>query len=221
MNNRGIQQFIQVARRLPPKYWVLLGVLALVYFFAEPKLEAMLGQRLPGFNDNQTPLTAENSSERTSAGKAYSNPRETRPSQSNKDQAKSEPRLGQLTEVGGRVFESTAGLRYTPGSQEGHRLDHLLRHTTDQPNRPGSHGVFDGGREGMLAVLDEAYLLALKHGRGVQVQHQDGRTVYTVDLQRRVGFIGGQTGQRHNNPGVNRVRLVLDGSKVITAYPYR
>ena len=256
MNNRGIQQFIQVARRLPPKYWVVLGALALVYFFAEPKLEAMLGQRLPGFNNNQTPLTAENdvrdfqgkadnrkqlddifeqnrqeSNDDSSAnGSAAAKPVATKAENSaaGKTSAgktstgkKNKPQPGELTEVGRRVFESTAGLIYTPGSREGHRIDHLMRHTKDQPNRQGSHGVFDGGREGMLAVIDEAYLLAIKGGRNVQTENQDGRTIYTVDLKRRVGFVGGQSGGRKNNPPVKRVRLVLDGKKVITAYPYR
>lgn len=272
MNSRGINQFISIARRLPPKYWVVLGVLAAVYFFAEPKLETALGRPLPGFNDNQKVAATINdqaaggqsttgqttggqiaggpaatmgsanskSANRKSLDDLFDQNRNSSPSGSNPNTSSSSPStssnkntsskksttsgkaaLGTLTEIGRKVFKSTAGLVYTPGSQEGHRLAHIERHTEDQPNRNGSHGVFDGGREGMLAVLDEAYLLALKGGRDVQSEKQDSRTVYTVNLRRRVGFIGGQSGKRKNNPPVNRVRLVLEGEKVITAYPYK
>jgi hypothetical protein len=45
------------------------------------------------------------------------------------------------------------------------------------------------------------------------------RTIYTVDLGKRIGFIGGQDGGRRRNPMARRVRLVLEGKRVITAYP--
>lgn len=128
--------------------------------------------------------------------------------------------LGQLTDVGDGVLLSTAGLRYTPGSEEGHRLQHVLRHDNDIPNRPGKHGVFDGDRDTLLRVLDEAYLLIKSGDRRVQTQRQGNRTVYTVDMQRRIGFVGGQVGRASGNPTVNRVRLILEDDRVITAYPY-
>ena len=131
------------------------------------------------------------------------------------------PPLGKLTDKGRRVYESTAGLLYTPGSAEGHRIDHLMRHAKDQPDRRGSHGVFDGGREAVFAVLDEAYMKIRSGGRGVRKSKQDNRMVYTVDLRRRIGYIGGQSGKRRNNPPVNHVRIVLEGKRVITAYPLK
>ncbi|TWT54701.1 hypothetical protein Pla22_23520 [Rubripirellula amarantea] len=127
-------------------------------------------------------------------------------------------RYGLLREVSRDRFLSPEGLLYTPGSAEGHRLDHLARHTRDQPNRPGSHGVFDGEMEGALKTIDRAYARA-KTGQRTTKSVDQGRTIYTVDMGGRVGFVGGQVGKRKRNPMARRVRLVLDGDRVITAYP--
>ncbi len=131
----------------------------------------------------------------------------------------SELRYGILKALPRDEFISPAGLRYTRGSEEGHRLKHLERHTQDQPDRPGNHGVFAGGMEGMLKVLDEAYTKAKEGGKGVQKEEDRGRTIYIVDLRRRIGYIGGQEGNRRNKPHAYRVQLVLEGDRVITAYP--
>lgn len=125
---------------------------------------------------------------------------------------------GLLREVSRDRYISPAGLMYTPGSAEGHRLEHLRRHTVDDPGRAGSHGVFDGDMEGALAVIDRAYERAKKKQR-TTVSQDDGRTTYTVDMGGRVGFIGGQTGKQKRNPMARRVRLVVEGNRVITAYP--
>jgi hypothetical protein len=42
-----------------------------------------------------------------------------------------------------------------------------------------------------------------------------------VDLGRRIGYIGGQTGKRKNYPAASHLRLVLEGQNVITAFPDR
>ncbi len=135
--------------------------------------------------------------------------------------AKSDPSLkyGILKSIGRDSYMSPAGLRYTPGSQEGHRLKHLERHTADQPSRPGKHGVFDGGMEKTLLVLDQAYEKGTKGGHGTTKTQDDGRTIYTVDMGKRVGYIGGRDGNRMRKPMARRVRIVLDGDRVITAYP--
>jgi hypothetical protein len=129
-------------------------------------------------------------------------------------------RLGQLTDLGEGVLRSTAGLLYTPGSQEGHRLKHVLRHAADQPTRPGLHGVFDGDADAALAVIDEAYLLVKTRSPQVQSRQQGVRTVHEVDLGRRIGFVGGQEGRRRGNPPATQVRLVLEEDRVITAFPF-
>ena len=127
----------------------------------------------------------------------------------------------ELQDVGGDVLESPAGLRYGPGSREGHRLKHVLRHGKDEPNRPGKHGVFAGDRAAILALLDDAFRLALEGDARAQVKTQGPRKIYTVDMERRIGFVGGQVGNRQNRPAANYVRLVLEGKYVITAFPFR
>lgn len=129
-------------------------------------------------------------------------------------------RLGQLTDLGGGVKRSTAGLRYTPGSEEGHRLTHVLRHGHDLPDRPGVHGVFDGDAAELLAVIDEAYLLAQQGGPRVTAERQGERLVYEVDLRRRIGFVGGQVGKHRGHPPATHVRLILEGDRVISAFPF-
>jgi hypothetical protein len=131
-----------------------------------------------------------------------------------------EAQLGQLTDLGNGVQRSTAGLLYTPGSQEGHRLKHVMRHDDDQPSRPGLHGVFDGDADNLLAVIDEAYLLVKQNSPQVQSRREGIRIVHEVDLRRRIGFVGGQQGRRQGNPPATRVRLVLEEDRVITAFPF-
>ena len=133
----------------------------------------------------------------------------------------SKPTLGKLRELSGQVWESTAGLKYGPGSREQHRLKHVMRHAVDQPNRPGKHGVFNGAgkQQAVLALIDEAYLKALRGGRDVQKKQEGSRIVYTVEMGRPVGYVGGQVGKQQGNPAAHQIRLVLEGTNVITAFP--
>ncbi len=124
---------------------------------------------------------------------------------------------GLLREVSRDRYVSPAGLQYGPGSEEGHRLEHLRRHVKDIPNRP-VHGVFDGDMEGALKTIDQAYERA-KQGTRTTKKVDRGRIIYSVDMGKRIGFIGGQSGSRKGNPLARRVRLVLEGTNVITAYP--
>ncbi|MCO6455524.1 MAG: hypothetical protein J5I93_09530 [Pirellulaceae bacterium] len=126
---------------------------------------------------------------------------------------------GALTELPGDVWRSPGGLLYGPGSREGHRLRHVLRHARDDPDRPGEHGVFDGDQAAIVALIDEAYARS-EQGAG-RVERDGPRSVVTVDLQRRVGYVGGQVGRRQGHPATRHVRLVLEGRNVITAYPLR
>ncbi len=125
---------------------------------------------------------------------------------------------GLLRDLGGERYVSPAGLQYTPGSAEGHRVEHVRRHAEDDPGRPGSHGVFDGGLEGALKTIDSAYEKAKVNQR--TTKEVDGnRVIYTVDMGKRVGFVGGRDGARKRNPMARRVMIVLEGTQVITAYP--
>ena len=88
-------------------------------------------------------------------------------------------RYGLLRDIGRDRYMSPAGLQYGPGSQEGHRLEHLRRHTKDIPNRKGSHGVFDGDMEGALKTIDAAYERA-KKGQQRSSAMAIGRSIQSI-----------------------------------------
>lgn len=129
-------------------------------------------------------------------------------------------RYGVLRETAPDDFLSPGGLRYTRGSAEGHRLKHIERHLTDDPGRPGKHGVFDGDMGQVIHWIDEAYDLAKRGAKGTSKQEEDGRTVYEASFAKPIGFIGGRDGRRDYNPDARRLRLVVEGNKVITAFPF-
>jgi hypothetical protein len=117
-------------------------------------------------------------------------------------------------------YVSPAGLRYTRGSEEGHRLEHLKKHLEDVPSRPGRHGVFHGDMPQVLRWLDDAYSRATAGAKGTKKLEEDGRTVYEVMFSKPVGYVGGREGKRQNNPDSKRLRMVLDEDRLITAFPF-
>lgn len=126
---------------------------------------------------------------------------------------------GRLVEIQPGIWQSRGGLCYRPGSAQGHRLDHLMTHAHDRPDRPGSHGVFEVSTiEGITALIDEAYHQA-ERGLRTHKSVDRQRTVYTVDLGRSIGFVGGRGGRQRGNPPARHLRIVLEGRNVITAYP--
>lgn len=133
------------------------------------------------------------------------------------------PPPGKLTLVNRarQEFRSTAGLMYVRGSQDGHRLKHVLKHAKDNLDKP-VHGVFDGNgdRDKILAWIDIAYEKGKKGGSGTRREQQGDRVVYTVRMSGRIGFVGGQKGKRNNNRACRCLRLVVqNGNEVVTAYP--
>jgi len=132
----------------------------------------------------------------------------------------SDPLYGFLSEVGRNRYGSPAGLVYGPGSEEGHRLKHIAKHLEDQPDRPGSHGVFKDGMRAFLATIDDAYLRAKKGAKRTTMTEDDGSMVYEVTFDKAIGFIGGEAGKRKKNPASKKLRLVVRGSNVITAFPF-
>jgi hypothetical protein len=126
---------------------------------------------------------------------------------------------GQLRDIGNDILESPAGLRYLPGSADGHRLKHVLKHAADEPAKK-IHGVFDGDRRTILTVIDDAWIKSAKGGPDVRRQSQNDREVVTVNLKRRIGYVGGQEGRRKQYPECRYLRLVLENKReVVTAYP--
>ena len=157
--------------------------------------------------------------ERLNSGRNKTSPENPGPQK--KPSAEDDDPPGQLTLVRGTrdEFRSSAGLMYVRGSEDGHRLKHVLKHAKDNLNKP-IHGVFDGSRDEILAWIDQAYLKGLKGGKGTRVEEQGGRTVFTVDLGEKIGFVGGQVGKRKGNPSCRFLKLVVqNGADVVTAYP--
>jgi hypothetical protein len=232
------------AKRSPGKKTTTLGGLLLagaiaLYSFGRPVLNEQMGWNLPELptatvveevgqppavaKANETlskagPLVGRVSKTDANASKTPPTTPKTNPTPAASDVNDSKLVFGLLKDLGGDRYLSPAGLLYTRGGAEGHRLDHLERHVEDDPGRPGKHGVFDGGMEKALVVIDRAYERA-KTGQRTTKEIDQGRTVYTVDMGSRVGYLGGREGNRLKKPMARRVRLVLDDNRVITAFP--
>lgn len=196
-------------------------ILLAIYAVAQPALNQRFGWNLPALGE---PQPANNAAENVEQDGANAPPLQpgavdadglTRGPAADSDETL---RFGLLREVQPDRYVSPQGLMYVPGSAEGHRLEHLRRHTRDQPSRPGKHGVFEGGMEGALTTVDSAYQFA-KNGERSTKQIDRGRAIYTIDMGRRVGYVGGAEGRRLNHPAAHRVKLVLEGVRVITAFP--
>ena len=123
-----------------------------------------------------------------------------------------------LKQRGGKKV-SPAGLVYAKS-----RIEHVMRHAQDMPNRDGNHGVFDADSEDdVFRLLDEAYKMIKSKSRDVTKdrQREDWKSAYTVNMDRRVGYRGGRSGNKAGKPALSKIKLVLgNGDEVITAYPY-
>ena len=124
-----------------------------------------------------------------------------------------------LKPLGRDRYESPAGLIYAPGSEEGHRLKHLERHLSDQPNRPGSHGVFNGDMQSFLTAIDDGYKRARGHAKGTKQREEEGMTVFEAPFDNPVGYLGGSEGARKGKPKLKRLRIVVRDKNLITAFP--
>jgi hypothetical protein len=127
-----------------------------------------------------------------------------------------------LRQVDTDVWVSPAGLRYQGHDPAGlTRVEHIRRHLADIPTRDGPHGVFDDGGDGdaAFALIDEAWKLA--HERRLRPATDGARSSYTVDMGRRVGFLGGRAGAAQNYPALSRVLIVFetDTTNIVTAFP--
>lgn len=194
---------------------IALCLAALLYVAViQPMAESRFGVALPTLPGIESEAPAPRDAEPT---------RDRSPSHS-ADKAPSirpEDLKGLLTDRGRGVFESPSGLRYTRGSQQGHRLAHVMTHARDEPDRVGQHGVFDDGDPAaVIRLIDEAYEQALS-GHKTRTERDGERKIYTVDLGRRIGYVGGQSGNRRGRPSANYLKLVLIEDRLITAFPLR
>lgn len=214
---RILQSLLHLTRGKVRTRWVvlLLGVVG-CYLAAGPTLEARLGVDLPGVYSTDDVATATDD--------APPPPRHSKGVQplSPVVQGADAEKLDDILEEAGQgAFKTSAGLVYDHGSVHGHRLKHLMSHAVDDPDRPGQHGVFDEtDPASLVAFVDEVYLQALS-GKDTRTKQEDGRTIYTVNLRRRVGYTGGEAGGRQHHPEAKHVRLVVDGEQFITAFPVR
>ena len=85
-------------------------------------------------------------------------------------------------------WRSPKGIIYATGTDEGHRISHLFSHTI--PNYKGKplHSVFDGKREEILPLIDEAYIVP--RSQWVQVYNPDGTPIpnaFKIPLGRKIG----------------------------------
>ena len=204
------------------KWAIAVVVLLLGYAVAQPFLNRQLGLNLPslasllGEEDN-----ARNNEEKRKTPDEQTSLRDDSSSQSPSQLDDASLKYGYLKEVSSDNYLSPAGLRYTPGSEEGHRLKHLARHLEDQPSRENTHGVFYGDMPQVLRWLDDTYERAEAGEKGTSKRSDRGRVVYEAGFDKPIGFVGGKPGKRKGNPEARRIRLVTDDRRVITAFPYQ
>lgn len=126
----------------------------------------------------------------------------------------------ELKQTGRTTWISPAGLIYKGKDPEGlTRVEHVLRHAADQPRRAGSHGVFDGGNDQALATVDAAWKLVKT--KKIKAKNEGRTSAYTIPMGRRVGYLGGKSGNNRNHPALKKVFIVVrtGTSEVITAFP--
>lgn len=231
------------ALRMIPTKWAIAIVIALIaYVLLQPRLNQWFGWNLPSLAsmvgdqkhpskkkpaekesdsaterrssktaaDHRVP-SAENSNEDTEDVNS-----QTRSAEQNTSLVQSH---GFLKELGRGRFESPAGLIYGRGSEEGHRLLHIARHLEDQPDRPGSHGVFEGSMREFLEAIDDGYLRARRKAKGTKSRGEDSETVYEAPFEKTIGYLGGEDGKRKRNPPLKRLRIVVREKTLITAFP--
>lgn len=208
---------------IPPdkRLWLAAGllVLAVGYILAQPALERWLGIELPSLVE-QGNRDAQPEGNGSNTATAESEPGPSVPSADGDSGAGRASGDFKLEPIGRDAFRSPAGLVYTMGPNREHRIDHILRHAVDDPDRRGPHGVFlPGDRDLVFQTIDDAWRRGKAGGRGVQRSDEEGKTVLTVDMGKTIGYVGGKDGARDNHPKTTRLKLVVDGDRVITAYP--
>jgi len=131
-----------------------------------------------------------------------------------------DPKTVRLKQIGPDVWVSPAGLRYAGRDPQGRtRVEHVLRHARDIPERNGPHGVFDGGPERVFAVIDEGWRVAQR--KHIRPEIERDRSTYLIPMGRRIGYLGGRTGAQRGHPPLSKLFLVIETKtkNVVTAFP--
>ena len=234
-------------------FWVIAIIaVAAIYQFAHPYLERQFNVELPTLveedniatleqprrqwkqsdweippSDSNQPLIGESaaasSNQADSSIQIPAEKNQTKTSRDNATKSKDGEPFELVSTGKKNRLRSPAGLVYGESHGE-HRVDHVMKHGKNDPSRP-VHSVFDGNKDDILRMIDEAYGLIKSGSKRVKKspdQRLDFRTKYTVDMQRKVGYLGGKRGKRENYPPRSKITLVLDNEKfVVTAYPDR
>ncbi len=71
-----------------------------------------------------------------------------------------------------------------------------------------------------LKCIDDAFARGKRGAKGVRKTQEENRTIYEVPFTQPIGYVGGRDGKRDGNPPAKRLRLVVEGNKFITAFPF-
>lgn len=186
---------------------IIFGVMALaaIYHFSRPTLEKWTGRSLPAIvNDDRS---ASNHSGNNDQDHDYDVSFE-----SNGGQNLGKAARAWLKQEGNQ-FRSPAGLKYS-----GNNIDHVLLHCKDNTSKP-THGIFVGGGAEVMQMVDEAYEKVKSGDRSVDSEKSRGRMTHIVSMGRVVGHTGGQKAKKRGRDELRKIKLVLDGDRVITAFP--
>lgn len=232
--------------KIPTSWLILIVFLGIIYSIFQPWAKSTLGLKLPSIpelissqnsqptqrpkshttDDTQDKATPEKPTSERTATNEKSKDQSPDPDSSQtaaKDDTATENEESPydlLKKLNGDVYVSEAGVRYTRGSEEGHRIKHLARHMNDMPDRAGSHGVFEGGWKVTLERIDQAYLRSQQKDPKTKVRQEDNRSVIETEFNGPIGYVGGKEGAKKGHPATRRLRLVTEGDRFITAFPY-
>jgi len=206
---------VKVNQRQMLIFGVLL--LAAVYHFSRPTLEKWFGTSLPSVvqGDNQNNSSGNYDYDANLPGASGDGGGAI-----SKGDLKSagQAARGWLKDIGGRKFQSPAGLVYGGGRE--HRVDHVLRHCVDDPSKP-THGVFVGDAVEVMKMVDEAYEMVKAGSNKVDSQKSGDKMTHTCAMGRVVGHTGGKKAKRSGKKELKRIKLVLANKNVITAFPMK
>jgi RHS repeat-associated protein len=110
-----------------------------------------------------------------------------------------------LKYIGNNQWRSQKGLIYGPDAKFGNRVQHTLEHTKVNLTKR-MHSVFNVSRNQIIDLVDEAWALRAS----VTPVIQGSRIAYKIPMGRVIGTLG-----------ETNLKIVLEGSNVITAFPVK
>ena len=193
---------------------IVFGLLALaaIYHFSRPTLEKWFNTSLPS-------ITQDDNRQANNDGGDHNYDASLPSSSGDSGQEKNAGKAARdwLEDIGRNKFRSPAGLIYGGGRE--HRIDHVLLHCKDNLSKP-THGIFVGSAVEVMQMVDEAYEIAKSGSGKVDTNKESGdKVTHTVSMGRVVGHTGGKKAQRQGRKELRKVKLVLAGNNVITAFP--